>query len=334
MNTHSPPARGLVRALLLTAVTASATACGGTYVVVKRRIPAEITIRADRTMAVAGIEGDGGAALAADVSAAILATNRYPLVERQRLDAVLREIKLSAAGHVSDATAVTFGEMTGAATLVAGDVHISTYQEHVTREDQKCARDGKLVPCSLYTRTARAALDVALRVVETESGHLLAIKQLSASSEEEARAYERPPPPFDAGAQMLAQCRKDVASQFAKVIAPHDVEELVHLLDDGDLPELERGNNFAKLGNWEQAEAQYNAALSRAKTAGMKPALVALATYDLGVAVAYGGDLDAGLGLLEEAYALDPRDVYMEQVTRVRQMKADAARVKEQEPGR
>lgn len=330
MNTLPSFARGLAAALLLSSVTA----CSGTYVVVKRRIPAEITIRADRTMAVAGIEGPTGAALAADLSEAIMATQRYSLVERQRLDAVLREIKLSADGHVSDTTAMTFGEMSGAATLVAGDVIAADYREEVVRSESECARNGKLVRCSIFVRSARAAMNVSLRVIETESGRLLAIKQLEASGERRAQAYDNPPPPFDASITMLAQCRKDVASQFAKVIAPHDVEELVHLFDDGDLPELERGNNFAKLGNWDQAEAQYNAALSRAKSAGMKPALVALATYNLGVAVAYGGDLDGGLGLIEEAYALDPRDVYMEQVTRVRQMKVDAARVKEQEPGR
>jgi hypothetical protein len=330
VNTQASLARGLAAALLLS----SFTACGGTYVVVKRRIPAEVTIRADRSMAVAGIVGPTGAALAAELSEAIMATQRYALVERQRLDAVLREIKLSADGHVSDATAMTFGEMTGAATLVAGDVFAADYHEHVVRDETKCAKDGKLVVCSSYVRSARAAMNVSLRVIETESGRLLAIKQLEAAAELRAQAYDTPPPPFDASSAMLATCRKDVASQFAKVIAPHDVEELVHLFDDGDLPELERGNNFARLGSWDQAEAQYNAALSRAKSAGMKPALVALATYDLGVAVGYGGDLDGGLALVEGAYALDPRDVYLERVTRLRQMKVDAALVKEQEQGR
>ncbi|MFO0726051.1 MAG: CsgG/HfaB family protein [Myxococcota bacterium] len=314
----------ILAALLLAPL---ALGCGFTQLAVKRRLPAEINIDPKKTMAVAAIGGQGGEALAAELSAALMGTHRFTLVERQHLDAAMAELKLSASGKVSDETAMTFGELTGAATLVTGEVLTASYNESVRSDPSQCAREGKVVPCTNNTRSAAAKLEVTLKVVATESGHLLAAKTLHAEEARSTTATDHDPPEIHGQDEMLGTCRSAVIAQFLRVVAPYEVEERVLLRQDGDLPELERGNNYARLGDWEAAGAQYQGAIAAAK----KPELKAAAQYNLSVALGMTGEFDQAMQLVEEAYAVDADGVYHEHAQHLREMKEQAARMREQE---
>jgi len=93
------------------------TACGTTQFSVTRRAPAEVKIPSGKVIAVTPLPGTGGEALSSELAQALLETKRFQVLERQHLDAALNELKFSSQ-HVSDETAMSFGNMTGASTLV------------------------------------------------------------------------------------------------------------------------------------------------------------------------------------------------------------------------
>lgn len=317
---------------LFALIALSSSACGTTYVQVKRRAPAEVNIPSGVPMAVGQIGGEGGEALASELTAALLATRRFEVLERQNISAAMAELRFSSEGFVSDDSAISFGEMTGAATLVVGDVQAAEYGESDAEQATECPSGGKLVPCVRYTQTARARVRVVLNVVETKTGRLLAAKPIEANRERVAESFDGPPGEIGVREPLLSECRSEVVERFARVVAPHDVTEQVALRTDDDLPELEVGTNYAILGQWGDAVAQFRAAVKRASAPPFTPEQHAATLYDLGVALGFSGAFDEGIAEIERAFVLDPDPMYREQIDTLRRYRDEAARLAAQEP--
>lgn len=305
------------------------TACGTTYFTVTRRAPAEIDIPAGMAIAVAEIQGEEGDALANELTQALVESRRFQVLERQRLEAAMRELAFSAAGHVSDATAMSFGQMTGAATLVVGQVEEAGYGERVEEATEPC-EDGE---CTRRTRLGTTKLRVNLKVIETETGKVLAAKNLEAQQRRRTTAVNAEPPAIVEQAEMRQQCRSELVRRFMTVISPYDRQVQVALRSDDDLPELETGNNYARIGNWEAAVEQYRSAVSKAEAGALPPKKLAKALYNLGVGLGYSGRYDEGIGHIERAYAQDPDSLYRQQVQQIRAFKEESARLRAQEGG-
>lgn len=314
---------------LLLLLVPLATACGTTQFSVTRRAPAEVNIPSGKVIAVTPLPGAGGEALSNELSQALLETKRFQVLERQHLDAALIELKFSSQ-FVSDETAMSFGNMTGASTLVTGEVTKADYREDVASSKDQCTNDdGSLRECVRYTRTAVADLRVVLKVIETESGKLLAAKTLAAQQQRSAAGVDQEPAALNAQDDLLTACRTEVVTAFIRVVAPHDKQVMVALRTDDDLPELETGNNYAKIGNWGAAVEQYRSAVAKSKALDAEQQAKAL--YNLGVGLGYSGAFDEGIAEVEHAYALDPDDLYREQAGMIRQFKDEAARLSAQE---
>jgi len=118
-----------------------------------------------------------------------------------------------------------------------------------------------------------------------------------------------------------------VVSSFINVIAQHTDQVPVELLDDGDVPELERGNNFAKLGDWSNALQQYQSAAANNL---VKPKVHAKALYDLGMGLGLSGKYDEAIAQLEQAFSLDPKDLYSGQIERFHQFARDDEKLAQQ----
>ncbi len=308
-----------------------AASCSSTVVYVPRTSPAEINLASYKRLAVGGIAGPGADKLVDDVTQALVQTQAFDVLDRKHLSEIVKEQDFAVSGRVSDETAVSIGQMIGSAALLVGDVSAYDYKEGVTSKRSECTKDGKKRPCTQYTRTGSARVAVAFKVLDTETGKVLAAKTLEGRIQRSADLTDQQPPAFDKRDEWLAGCRRQVVTDFMKVIAPYQVSVGVELLDDGDLPELEVGNNYAKLGKWQDAIAQYRAAIARAdKSPDTKPKIRAKALYDLGVGLAYSGKYDDGVTELERAYSLEPSDAFIGQINRVKQFKADDQKLADQ----
>lgn len=301
------------------------SACANTRVTVPRLAPAEIDLGGVRRLAIGGFSGKGNGAVNAEVTRAIFATNRFDVLDRKNLAQLTKEQDFQISGRVSDDSAVSIGQMIGAAILLVGDVVAYDYDEQVSETTSTCTKGkNKKARCTDYDRTATAHVSVALKVLDTETGKVLAAKTMDANDSKHAQNRDVKPGPFNAEDTMLAGCVKTIADAFAAVIAPHTVQETVELLDDGDLPELERGNNMAKIGEWQKALGEYSAAAEKlpGKFSSEDQAKV---YYDIGIAYGYSGDYDRGVEELKRAYALEADDRTAQQIAKIKQFKIDDA---------
>lgn len=304
--------------------------CFATRVVVPRTAPAEIDLAGYRRLAVGGVGGRGGEAVNAEVTRALFATERFEVLDRQHIAQLTKEQDFQISGRVSDDSAVSVGQMIGASVLLVGDMVAYDYDESVTSSRNTCTKGkNKKALCVDYTRVASAHVSVALKVIDAESGRVLAARTLESKDGKSTTNRDSEPSPFNAKAEMLGTCTRNVADTFAAVIAPHVVQDTVELLDDGDLPELERGNNMAKIGEWPKAIAEYNAAIARFP-GDISNGDQAKAFYNLGVALGYSGDYDSGIDNLQRAYGLDAQDLTAQQITKVKAFKADSAELAKQ----
>lgn len=320
--------------LLVGAGLMAFAACANTRVAVPRMAPAEVNLAGYKRVAIGGIGGDGAEKIVVDLTAALFETKRFDVLDRQHLHEVVKEQDFGVSGRVSDESAVSIGQMIGSAALVVGDVLSSDYKEDVRQANRKCTKDGKVYDCVEYTRTASARMGVAFKIIDTETGKILVAKNLEAAKTRSVSSHDQVPGALDASDDLLKACRAQLVGDFVKVVAPYQVNVVVELLDDGDLPELEVGNNFARLGNWNDAIAQYSAALAKAEAdPEISAETRAKAHYNLGVGFGYSGRYDAGVAELEKAFSLDPDDRYMAQIATIKKFKEDDARLAEQRAG-
>lgn len=320
----------MIQRLLPLVGLAVLSGCFATRVTVPRTAPAEIDLGSYRRLAVGGVGGQGGDAVNAEVTRALFASQRFEVLDRQHIAELTREQDFQISGRVSDESAVSVGQMLGAAVLVVGDMVTYDYDESVSTSKSKCTKgkDTKAT-CVDYTRSASAHVAASFKVIDAETGKILAVRTLQAQDGRSTTERDAKPEPYNAKAEMLATCTSRVADAFAAVIAPHVVQDTVELLDDGDLPELERGNNMAKIGAWPKAIAEYQAAVARLP-GELSTGDQAKAYYNLGVALGYSGDYDSGIEQLERSYALDAEDRTAQQIAKVKQFKTDSAELARQ----
>lgn len=324
-----------IRLLSFVFIAAELVACARTTVSVPRMRPAEVNLAGYRRIGVGTIYGPEGKTLRSELTTALARTGRFEVLERQKLDAIIQEQNLGATGRFDDETVASIGHLMGTAALVIGDVTAADYSEDLQSRDATCSRaqEGKSVdyPCIEFIRTANARLSVNLKVVDTESGVVLAAKTVGGERSQRRSTKETEPLPFNAEAQWITACRKEAVDEFLKVIAPYTVNVRVTLRDDSELPDLERGNNFAKIGNWSEARRAYNAAREMARThPDLNNEMRAKVLYNLGIATGYAGDYDEGLRLLGQSYSLDPDSGTEAQIRMLKQFKDDDARLEQQ----
>ncbi len=120
--------------------------------------------------------GGMGWELSGTVSNELSSTEKFTVVERNKLEKVLDEQDLGASGRVKAGTAAKIGKMTGAQYLVFGTV--TSYEEEVSGTDGGIS----FGPISLGGKKENAYISVDLRVVDTTTGEIACSRSIEANS--------------------------------------------------------------------------------------------------------------------------------------------------------
>ncbi len=120
--------------------------------------------------------GGTGRDLAGMLTNELAATEKFRLVERDKLNAVLEEQDLGASGRVARGSAAKIGKLTGAKYLVMGTV--SSYEEKTSGGGGGLSFRG----ISLGGRKDEAYMAVDLRVVDTTTGEVAYTRTVEARS--------------------------------------------------------------------------------------------------------------------------------------------------------
>lgn len=322
-SVHRTPACVLLSCLLL-------TGCGlatSERLVVPVMQPAEINLASrglDR-IAIGEIEGRAGRDVTEELTQALIETNAFTVVDRAHLERVMEEHELTSApgneGIFDEETRLKLGEFIGAAALVFGRVSTYDYTEDTSVDDRKNIFTGD--EYRRHTRTGTATVEVHLQVVDLTTGEVLTSRKITRQRYQEEHANDEWPPRIDR-APVLAAAREAVVQEFVQTVAPHRQYVEVTLFKDSDIPALEQGINFARIGEWEDAIAHFERAARRHPTSPKTH-------YNLGVACAYTHRFDRAEEALKRAYSLDASDRYASQIRALRQMRRDAEKLDAQQ---
>jgi Curli production assembly/transport component CsgG/Tetratricopeptide repeat len=321
------PALALLASPLLLAL-----GCGTVLVRVPVMKPAEVNMAPYNSIGVGQITyastnvSGGQGAVGGLLEQELVNSGRFTVVDRQRTDAVMRELRLSASDLADPSNASKLGRQVTAGALIFGDVN-ETYQEQDSEEHSQ-DKDNKVH--TKYKKRGTANVRATFRVVDVSTGRLLISKQYAERREDTNTGYDKKPDPIDRDG-LLVGARGEVVQRFLKAIVPHQEFANANFQKDGDLPQLEAGITWAQRGEWKKAQDTFNGAIQDAeKNPKIKSETLAKAYFDLGLSFEYAGDYDKAEKTVEKAFQLSNNGDYLNEVSNIKQLQADQKRLAEQ----
>ena len=306
--------------------------CAGAPVVTFQTIkPPEINIGNVSKIAVAEFEGpDGSGELAAyKLTEYLVQTNRFTVLEREKIDNILQEQGLSMTGVIDQNSAVEIGKLLGVDALIFGNVTAYKCEdEEGTRKVKKKVGTGKYkrvkrkniftgkeywaeeeimktVLVDEHYKIRKGVVSVNFKVVDVKTGKLLAVKSLTVNKEYKSVEGRGNIP---AREEVLNTLLSQVMEKFAGMIAPIKIT-VTRKLEKGS-EYVNRGVDFAVNGLWDMAIKSWKEGL---KVEPSNPSIY----YNLGVAYEKMGDFISAGEMYKKAVELNPKKLYMEALKRV-----------------
>jgi hypothetical protein len=324
-----------------------AVGCAAGKVNVPVQRPAEINLASYKTL---GISSFTGGPMAPVVSAALeeslLQGQRFTVVDRSRIDAVMGELQLASTDIADSKSAVKLGNLMTAGALITGDVQVS-YRE--TPHEEKGKSKSGVEHVHRWTEAA-LTLDTNFRLTDVSTGALLIARRYSSertsmpggavtqlaksilgavlSQTLETDVTDAPPNRAD----LEREAVNEVVARFAAAIQPTtEMREVQFALDD-NVPQIQGGLGWAQHGDWTKAQSTFNAAIQDCeRNPKISAGTLSRVYLDAALSYEYGGEPDRAMPLLEKAYALAPGDRrILDEMENVKRMQADLRRLAEQ----
>jgi len=321
-----------MKKLLIVPFLLMLVSCAGAPVVTFQTIkPPEINIGNVSKIAVAEFEGpDGSGELAAyKLTEYLVQTNRFTVLEREKIDKILQEQGLSMTGVIDQNSAVEIGKLLGVDALIFGNVTAYKCEdEEGTRKVKKKVGTGKYkrvkrkniftgkeywaeeeimktVLVDEHYKIRKGVVSVNFKVVDVKTGKLLAVKSLTVNKEYKSVEGRGNIP---AREEVLNTLLSQVMEKFAGMIAPIKIT-VTRKLEKGS-EYVNKGVDFAVNGLWDMAIKSWKEGL---KVEPSNPSIY----YNLGVAYEKMGDFISAGEMYKKAVELNPKKLYMEALKRV-----------------
>ncbi len=309
--------------------------------------PAAISLPGVRKIAIADFRGPelSGAQIASIVQSGLMQSDFYEIIERDKLVAILDEQKLGQSGIVNESTAKQVGQMLGVDALIFGEVTSyrvepdETGAEKVSRQvgtgkyemvNEKNIFTGKtkkvrkeIMRTTLVDqpyKIRRGTVAVSFRVVDVETGKLLAVKSDS-KSYASGKVVDGGSETLKPEGEILNELSSALAQKFVQLIAPHKVAERRVIEPGGG--KIQEGKKFAQSGLWAEAAEAWTEAV---RLMPRNPS----SFYNLGLANEVQGNLDQAEDLIRKAIAIKPKKLYIDALSRIRTERDEKAKLEQQ----
>jgi len=309
--------------------------------------PAAISLPGVHKIAIADFRGPelSGGQIASQVQSGLMQFDFFEIIEREKLVRILDEQKLGQSGIVNESTAKQVGQMLGVDALIFGEVTSyrvepdETGTEKVSRQvgtgkyetvNEKNIFTGKtkkvrkeIMRTTLVDqpyKIRRGTVAVSFRVVDVETGKLLAVKSDS-KSYASGKVVDGGSETLKPEGEILDELSSALTLRFVQMIAPHRVAERRVIEPGGG--KIQEGKKFAQSGLWtEAAEAWAEAVQLMPKNPS--------AFYNLGLAHEVQGNLDEAEKLIKKAISIQPKKLYIDALSRIRTERDEKAKLEEQ----
>lgn len=289
--------------------------------------PAPVDLGRHDIVAVDRFAGDGAESLDIEMTTALREavnplTNEpdFEVVHRRDVDRMIDDMRRYPGANL-DTEDSPVAKWKRAPIQIGGEVHAHCVEEQVERT-QWVDPQGHVR--TTFVRRAMARVDVTIQAVDSEGNSVFDRVRFDEQVGATTKAVGEDAPPIDHDA-LLAAARDRVVQAYLKRVMPHFDYVSVHLYVDGDLPQLQVGNGFARTGDWQSALETYQSALAAAGDETRHKAL-----HNVGVAQLYTDRFDDARQSLKQAYALEQDDATLRQLEMVAQREQELQILEEQ----
>jgi tetratricopeptide (TPR) repeat protein len=288
--------------------------------------PAEINMAPYSSVALGGMTGNGDRPMTGLLEEALVATNRFAVVDRSHMDKVLRELQLSSTDLADPSKAAKLGQVVTAGALIFGDVN-ETYREVPSSERIK---DDKGKETTLHKLYGQLVLRATFKIVDVSTGRLVIAKTYEEKRDDTNRGLNRQPEPIDRDS-LERGARSAVLDRFMRAIVPHQEFMTANFVKEDKIPQLEGGIGWAERGEWKKAQDTFNAAAQDAeKNTKLDAKTIAKCYWNLGLSYEYAGDYAKANDMINKAYTLSNDRDMLGELDNIKRLQADAARLASQ----
>ena len=328
------PQRNLCPILVLPLVCLFFWSCSTVGVKVPVIRPAEINLKGKNELVVGQMSGRKADKMSAYIKQKALESGYFKVIDRNHLDKVMAELKLSTSDLVDNNSRKKLGRLMTGSVLILGNILDYKYSENMSRETRVCTRTVEnkeyKYKCTQYYRKGTAVVRASFDIVDIETSETLRSKALESRQYGATRAINERPARIDSNL-LLDTCMKKVASNLIRAIAPWKDVVTANFKKDGDLPMMEAGIGYAQAGLWDDALIQFKSAVEMADTnPDISPKVAALAYWNLGLAYEYTAQFEDAEASIKKAFALSSDADYLRELKNIEKLKSDNKRLKEQ----
>lgn len=307
--------------------------CGTVHVPVRVTHPAEINMAKYKQVAIyPDIGGNYGNQFQDDLKGALIESGRFTLVDRMRLDQIMRELQFSGSDLAQSDKAAKMGQLLPASAMITGRLN-GEKKENVTKEEGTCYRNEKDkvgYRCWTYYRTGTFMTGGSIDVIDVSTGQIVKSKSMKNQCQAQTSATGGQPERIDYNA-LVGQCLDQNVAVFMKAISPWSEIVKAPFQTDGDIPMLEAGVNRAKVGDMQgAAETFQEAAKSAEMNPKISPKTIAKAYFNLGLAYQYSDQFDKALEAFDKSYRLDPSGDCAKEMAHCKQLQRNKKKLDEQ----
>jgi len=173
------------------------TGCGTVRVPVNITHPAEIDMKAYKQIAISDIKGNMGDDFADTLKNELIDAEKFKIVDRSRMDAIMKELSLSQSDLTNPKNRVKLGKMMAASALITGRAD-GKYKEHMSSKRSTCVdSNGNKYACTTYYRKGKYHTRGGIDIIDIQTGEILRSKALNAVREETKSSTEGHPEAID-----------------------------------------------------------------------------------------------------------------------------------------
>jgi curli biogenesis system outer membrane secretion channel CsgG len=273
-----------------------------------------------------------------ELVAKLVQNGYYTVIERSKINDVLKEQSLTLSGLVDEEQAVEIGNMIGAQALITGSGSYSVKDEGEweTYTEKKKNKDGKKVKVKKkrYNITRHVSAQITFRIIDVNTGSVVASKTNKASNKSRLWKYRSSGKDEASAAAGLKDWKPIVEGLVSKIldktvkqIAPHTVTQKREI-EEGESKKMKSAVEYAKRDLWEEAKEIWKKVLVSKKSE--KEDHIA-ATYNMGLYFEIFGFFDDAENFYEEAYKLSDDSKYLDARARVKKRRKEVEKLRLQE---
>ena len=238
-------------------------------------------------------------------------TDIYTIVERSRLDEVLKEQNLGTRGIVDESQAANLGKVLGVDAIIIGTVNPNSDDSN-TKEERRYKKNGQWYSYYEDCTTRKVNVDSRMRIISVNTGQIMGTKEASYKAEDKQCGDNRSQ--LFSTDELIKQClRTSVNEKFANYFSPRFILKEYEVLEI-DLDQYEdmsdKAIEYFEAGNFDKAFVIYSSILK-------EDPYNDAAQYNLGVLNEVVGNYQAALDNYQAAFNIRDDDDYGDAINNV-----------------